>query len=347
MGYRYRVFVSYSHEDRAIAERVVERLRSLDMRPTWDEDLPPGERVREAIEAGIGFSHVFVPIITAIANNRPWVHQEVGYATALRVPVLPLTIGELPAGLISNLHGKRLEPDLVDLPRVLTREAIETLVRHGYRSSLVPTECARTPHERTQRIVQQAERVRDFGAFGRVRQHGGLGSFSIPRDPVDHENWRKRDGLIERPHHYRELQREERTLLEEHAREAGCDLILDPTSLLNTHGPESRAVRFRMVIEYLESMPDDNVRVVLRGNLEPGTLIIVGDWFVAESLAPRQGQGYMQTVFTQHGPTVLRRIREFDDRFDQCVKEARREVGESLRAAAIRGLRAALAATID
>jgi hypothetical protein len=191
------------------------------------------------------------------------VHQEIGYATALNVPVLPLAIGELPEGLIGDLHGKRLGPDLADLPHVLTRRAIDTLVSRAEPSSRTPAECALTPHERTQRIVQLAERVRDFGSLAHVRQRGGLGTFSLPRKTVAHPIWRQRDGETERTHEYRDLQRQERLILEQHAQAAGCDLVLDPTGLLNTHGPQARAARqarealapARVVVRFIGATP--------------------------------------------------------------------------------------------
>jgi hypothetical protein len=44
------------------------------------------------------------------------------------------------------------------------------------------------------------------------------------------------------------------------------------------------------------------------------TLIILGDYFMAESMASRP-TGYVQTVFNSHPPTVLQRIQRFDQLF--------------------------------
>jgi hypothetical protein len=50
-----------------------------------------------------------------------------------------------------------------------------------------------------------------------------------------------------------------------------------------------------------------------------GSLTIVGDWFVAESMVPRP-EGYRQTVFTWHAPTVLRWVQKFDQEFKELCE---------------------------
>src|SRR5439155_21854705 len=67
-----------------------------------------------------------------------------------------------------------------------------------------------------------------------------------------------------------------------------------------------------VLCDFLRSMPDDKVRVVLSGRPPEGNLILVGDWFLSESLVPRSGQGYRQTLFNSHAPTVYDRVRKFD-----------------------------------
>ena len=52
-------------------------------------------------------------------------------------------------------------------------------------------------------------------------------------------------------------------------------------------------------------------------------VVIVGDWFVAESLVRRAGEsGYRQTVFHWHAPTVLAAIQRFDMEFEELAAEA-------------------------
>jgi len=80
------------------------------------------------------------------------------------------------------------------------------------------------------------------------------------------------------------------------------------------------------------------VRVVIRRGGLRGSLVLVGDLFLAEAVAPYYGGGYRQTTFTWHAPTVLARMREFDDDFEDFIDEADLS-GRSSRQAAIDELR--------
>lgn len=90
------MFISYSHQDRKLVEQVEQVLRENGLDTLWDENFEFGHGFPEQIKNFIAHAHVFMPIITAA---RPWVHQEIGYAMALNVPLLPVCKGELPVGL--------------------------------------------------------------------------------------------------------------------------------------------------------------------------------------------------------------------------------------------------------
>lgn len=55
--------------------------------PVWDRSFSFGYGFHEQIENYIAHAHVFIPVITAESNKRGWVHQEIGYAKALHVPI--------------------------------------------------------------------------------------------------------------------------------------------------------------------------------------------------------------------------------------------------------------------
>jgi hypothetical protein len=63
-----------------------------------------------------------------------------------------------------------------------------------------------------------------------------------------------------------------------------------------------------------------------------GSLLIMGDWFEANSIVPRN-DGYRQTIFSWHAPTVLRSIYNFDRQFEELVQRSGRDVKESRTAA--------------
>ena len=49
------------------------------------------------------------------------------------------------------------------------------------------------------------------------------------------------------------------------------------------------------------------------------SVTIVGDWFAARSISGTMGDGYRQTIFTRHAPTIATMIEEFDRRFNQYL----------------------------
>jgi hypothetical protein len=309
----YRVFVAHSHEDRELTLRVAELLERMGLRPMWDKDFLPGAPFTDQIKKGIAHSHVFLPLLTKSSSQRPWVHQEIGYAMGHDVPVLPLAIGELPGEMIRELQGISVATGLDDLEDRLAARTVEQVVLRAHKKSQPTFHCAYLPEERTAMLAEYAKDVLDLGFHGRVRQSGAFTSFCLPRETVGHPIWMRREGRFPRPDAYHRLQRAERLALEQHAREAGCDLVLDLSVTLKQQGPDARKARLDTLLKFLRSMPEDNVRVVVRKRADPLNLLIVGDWFVAESTTPRPRVGYLQTVFTRHAPTVLDQLREFDD----------------------------------
>jgi hypothetical protein len=118
----------------------------------------------------------------------------------------------------------------------------------------------------------------------------------------DHSRWDEIDGAGEkRSPALRSLLRQEREAMEKHACEAGCELIIDPYVPYQSRGPGARRARLETLVEFLDGMPDDKVRVAVnRGHID-GSLFIIGDWFVSEAFIPRHdvGGGYRLTLFAR------------------------------------------------
>lgn len=339
----YRIFISYSHQDRMIAERVAKLLGELGFRPMWDKDLLPGVPFTDQIKRGIAFAHVFLPLLTEASSKRPWVHQEIGYAMGLDVPVLPVAVGKLPGEMIQELQAVSISPDLDDLTVRLTAKVIKDVVSHAQATSRATFQCADLPEQRATILAQYANRVLELGAYGRIRQSGGFSSFCLPDKSVSHPGWPRREGRFPRSAAYRRLLREERRTLEQHARQSGCDLIIDLLSYQD-HEPDARKARLTTLLEFLECMSDDKARVVIKRTPEIGNLLILGDWFAAESMARARdpGAGFVQTVFTTHAPTVLDRLREFDEEFQELLADEGIQ-SQASRQVAIESIRVELA----
>jgi hypothetical protein len=344
--YPYRVFISYSHVDAALAERVRTRVGDIGAVPMSDADIMGGARFTEDIRKKISHAHVFISLLTKNSKERPWVHQELGYAMGLAVPVLPLALDELPDGMAQEIQAVKVSPRLDDLDRRLTGAVLENAVWCSRKEGKSTFECADLLRHRTEMLVDNAESLLRTEGPCKIRQRMAFSSFSLPKKSPTHADWDVRDGENRRSPEVRDLLRREREVFEAHARDAECDLMIDPYVSAEEdragsversrfkHGREATLKRLEILHSFLTSMPDDKVRVVLQKGRIEGSIVTVGDWFSAEAVVPHYKGGYKQTILTRHAPTVLGTIQRFDREFDEALTDANLR-GLSSRVAAL------------
>jgi hypothetical protein len=324
---KYRVFISYSHGDYNLVKKVVSVIQKVGLLPMWDQDFLFGQGFQEMIKEYISRSHIFLPVITKASCERGWVHQEIGYAIALNVPVLPVIYGTLPGEMIRGLHAVPVPDDEEKIEQILTRSIFDGLIDSHNDTSLSLYQCAEFTEDRTimmakfAKDVLRLETVLGSEAYGFVRQKGGLSSFHIPDKVITHSDWRERYGLLRTSQYHCRLQRNERLALEKHASKSGCRLIINPYLTYDQNGPSARIVRLKSILNFLENKKDYNIQVAFDKDLRDESITIVGDWFAAISVSAKQGQGYQQTVFTRHAPSMKSRIDLFDSEFDELLKE--------------------------
>lgn len=246
---KHRVFISYSHDDVKLAEKIVTIIDGIGLLPMWDKDFLFGQGFQEMIKDYISRSHVFLPLITKSSCERGWVHQEIGYAIALNVPVLPVTIGTLPGEMIRGLHAVQLSDDTQDMKQKLPRSVFDSLIDSHNDTSFALYQFAELPEDRTIMMAKYAkdvlklESVIGSEAYGLVRQKGGLSSFHIPNQVLTHSVWKERYGRLRASQYHCRLQRNERLALEKHASKSGCRLIINPYLTFNQYGPSARIIR--------------------------------------------------------------------------------------------------------
>ena len=322
---KYRAFISYSHEDKKLVEQITTALEENGLQPMLDKSFASGHGFTDQIKNFIAHAHVFIPVITKESSNRGWVHQEIGYATALNVPVLPISNGRMPGQMIQELQAVIWEEGKYwrrkNKPK-FTRKVFDSLIRRAQLESQALFECAQYQEERTALMVSYAKRVLDLGANGHVRQKGALSSFHIPDRPITHSDWDERYGS-RKPSDYRcRLQRDERLVLEEHARQCGCSLIIDPALTYRKYGKVARKARLKELLTFLESMPDQLVYIAINEKMPTsGNITMVGNWFFAESISASIGKGYQQTVFTRHAPSIQAKVELFDRELKGLLSE--------------------------
>ncbi len=317
-----RVFLSYSHDDRNLFRILKAFLEDKKLCVLCDRDISVGTPFTDAIKGLIAHAHVFMPLITASAQKRPWVHQETGYAMAKSIPILPLVTAsaDIPQAMVAQLQAIPVPDDLSNLEELLTVEHVRSLVLPQAPSPQDMVQVADWPEERASRLAECANRVRQLGHYARLRQCGAFSSFCLPDNDIQHAVWRKRDGNSVRGDYLHSCQRAERQALERHVVQAGCRLIIWPHIDLSKRGPDVRRTRLDTLLQFLKRIPPDKCEVVVSQRARDGNVTILGDWFVAESLVPK-AQGYRQTVFNWHAPTALRAAVEFDQTFDEICAE--------------------------
>ncbi len=329
--YRFRVFISYAHADREKIERIVVFLRKLGFAPAWDQDIAVGTAFDDGIRRRIAQAHVFMPLLTLNSLDRPWVHQEIGYALGIGVPIVPVALGVLPKGMLSGIQAVSVKDDLSDFRKRIKQAGIDRLIQ----SSLAEEELERIgittcladfSEERTKLLVRYA---RESSKPAPVRQRAIFSSFSLPDASPDHLIWDSIELQERRSEYYRGLLRDERRILEEHARIGSCSLILNPFIPFPAEGAKVHRSQLEILRDFLTSMPEDMIRVAFVDGRFSGNLTIVGDWFGAKALTPQPESDYRQTVFCHHAPTVLRWANEFDRELEDNMRSSGIDVHRS------------------
>jgi hypothetical protein len=326
--YPYRVFLSYSHDNENEACQVRARLKSLGMEPMSDHLLAPGTAFSDEIKRYISYAHLFIPLVTQSSSTRPWVHQEVGFALAMGVPILPLAIESVPEGFVHQIQSIVVKKGLSDLNEKLVALVFDVAFAHTARAASatvacpnasVPTyQCAQSLRQRTQTLVDASRDIRLLGNTGSVRIKAAFGPFTLPNASPDMPIWDERERKNNRDLEVRELLRQEREEIELHAKASGCRMILaaDPLKAKG-HTPKSTAKRLRILCDFLTDARDGEVDVVFIPCAKmDSNLLIVGDWFVSEAIVPKHGDAYRLTTFTRHGSTVLRAAADYDRQFN-------------------------------
>lgn len=331
---RFRVFLSYSSDDKALVKKIEGLLIRNGLEPYYDRTLPSGTDYISEIQKRIAHSHAFVPIITPNALASQWVNQEIGYAVALRVPILPVAIGKVTdkLGMLSKLQvtaAVRAELDPIALQ--ITPARIAALITEMMTTTVVPCSVANQQTGRAEMLSRYADEVKAMERSGPLRQMAALSTFSVPAVNLGDPVWKQRYGELSGNDERHKANRSERISLGEHAARSGARLILNPVPALNSlaakFGHSACVARLETLIEYLTDPGQDCCRVVVTAPdfvLPSPNLTILGDWFAAEAVSP-DAAGFRQTILTRHTPTVLRHVGEFDGLYAELTSREGKE----------------------
>lgn len=317
-----RIFISYSHTDLSLVEELVKIIEEDGMIAMWDKNFSAGVGFHDQIKDFIAHAHLFMPVLTDASSKRGWVHQEIGYAMALHIPVFPVTKDVIPGEMIQHLQAIQFIDNPEKLKRQLSKERFLEFLTHNRGNQDAIYQCAAFVEDRARMMKEYSDKVYNLGFFGCIRQSGGMSSFHIPSKQIKNKVWTDRYFPDNKSDNHKNLQRDERIALERHAIEAGCKLIICPDYALNNRSILSANIRILTLIEFLESMPKEKVVIAIRNNpVNTESLTLLGDWFLAESVSVRKGAGFINTIFTRNAGEISKRLDDFDNELSDLLEE--------------------------
>jgi hypothetical protein len=320
--YPFRVFISHASEDTELVERVAVVLQQIGLAPIWDKGIPGGAAFDQEICRRIATAHLFMPLLTPHSAEKAWVHQEIGYALGIDIPVLPIAIGILPLAMLSRIQAISVSSDLSNLREEIEQADTEALIMPTRSQTEldrlgVTTQVAEFSEDRARTLVNFSKEMR---VPARVRQRAIFSSFSLPVEPPTHQIWNSIELAQPRSERFRALLRDERCVLGQHALTAGCSLILTPFLDFASVGHQVHRTQLQLLQEFLLTLPKEAAKVAFSRGPFLGSLTLVGDSFGAKALPPQPGAEYRQTLFSHHGPTVLRWLYDFDEELHDCLR---------------------------
>jgi len=321
MSDKIRVFISYSHQDKELVNRLENYLENeCEVNVIWDENLAAGSGFHEQIRDSIASAHIFMPLITKESSQRGWVHQEIGYAMALNIPVLPVTTENLdPGGMLQIIHAVKIDEKVENLSMFFNKRTFEVLLKNTASTPIFL--CAHLPEERTRMITEYSDKISNIGEYGIVRQKGGLSSFHIPDDCILKPIWIERYLPEIKSEYHKRLQRGERIALEKHSQKTGYKIIISPDYVVKGRDSRAVAARLETLIRFLEkSTVIPSVVAIQNEETARESLTIVGDWFMAESVSFKKGDGFTNTFFTRDNFEIGRRTEDFECELQELLE---------------------------
>jgi uncharacterized membrane protein YhaH (DUF805 family) len=105
------VFISYSREDAAQAERIARGLEAMGLSVFWDNEIPPGQTWADYIEAKLNRCNVAVVLWSEHSTKSQWVREEARMGRSKMIPAKldvaepPFGFGDVQAADLSNWGG--------------------------------------------------------------------------------------------------------------------------------------------------------------------------------------------------------------------------------------------------
>lgn len=325
---KYRFFVSYCRGDQQFASTVVSSLQENGYEVSWDVKIEGGTPFCEGIQKAIQRVHFFVPLMTPAAWKSIWVQQEIGYAIACNVPVVPIVFDPLPQKLamIGQVQAIVLSEHISQrkLKGIIEKQNWSGILRQTQEKSTAVFQCDGDHRDKSKLIVSSAQDVAERFQSAKVMQRSTLTSFSLPM-VLEDENWQ----LVHDRKKLFWLHLPERVALEKLGKRGGYDLIIDPCYSQTGYRWDIVKAKLQTLRKFLQdNAKNQDLRVVVRQFKRSESEIIIGDHWMAHSAAVSTMATERETISTWHAPTILSYYKKFQDEFQSMFKQQTKLMGE-------------------
>lgn len=105
-----RVFLSHSHKDLELANKIKEFIKSKCEVYIASEDYQLGQPLPQKIEKNIKSSSYLIVLITRNGTGSDWINQEIGFAKGCKIPIIPIVEqGIRPPAFLEGLEYLQLD----------------------------------------------------------------------------------------------------------------------------------------------------------------------------------------------------------------------------------------------
>ncbi len=320
----YRFFISYQHEDVKTAKSIENTLKSQGHYPYRDEsDLMPGAGITPSITKAISRSHFLLLLVTKEELwTHAWVQQEIGFAVASSVKVIPVIIGNNKDSRLQGMidgNAAIIADNIENITISLSSVNWKTILRNSEVVGRAVFNYVNDAIERPKLIAKVAEELENDNA-GKIvlRLRSGLSSFSLPTSEAD-ANWA---GInISKYRHW--FYPHERKNIQHISGE--CPLIIDPNypeNFNDDYDLQVQIAKLKTLREFLANS-DERVRVVRKKYFPGEGVILLGNHWCIQSAAVGPTNSVRSALYTWHAPTIDEYCKLFDDEFSALENEQR------------------------
>ncbi|MDV0443357.1 toll/interleukin-1 receptor domain-containing protein [Methanorbis rubei] len=99
------VFFSYSSTNLPLIRSIKEKLSEMGINPfVAEDDIQPSERWADEIRSALSSMHIMIAFLTEDFHQSIWTNQEIGFAIARKISIIPVGLGAKPEGFLSQFQ---------------------------------------------------------------------------------------------------------------------------------------------------------------------------------------------------------------------------------------------------